>query len=178
MCDTNPPEKERFWVQFDEGIRALQADPEAWADYWREWREWEEGTIADGLGPGDGADIAPPTPPHPTGSMTMHSRPMADGEGDFSAWKPTRADNPNFKCRRCGSDDVLYRAGDSHCGSWTDHQYHCQGCDRRWWVEGDGDEQRDGLKRLKRRPAPRRGTAQGRPVRARLKPSQEPVSNR
>lgn len=66
----------------------------------------------------------------------MHTREMADSEGDFSDWKPTVAENPDFKCRKCGSHDVVYRAWDSICGSWTDYQYHCKGCGRGWWCEG------------------------------------------
>jgi DNA-directed RNA polymerase subunit M/transcription elongation factor TFIIS len=67
----------------------------------------------------------------------VHSGPMADSEGEFSDWKPTKAENPAFKCRECSSDDVHYRAWDSSDGAYEDYQYHCHGCGRRWWVEGD-----------------------------------------
>jgi DNA-directed RNA polymerase subunit M/transcription elongation factor TFIIS len=66
----------------------------------------------------------------------MHSAPMADSEGDFGLWKPTKDDNPAFKCRKCGSRDVVYRVWDSSCGGYEDYQYHCRGCQRKWWVEG------------------------------------------
>lgn len=66
----------------------------------------------------------------------MHSKPMADSEGTFDGWKPTAAENPDYSCRKCSSRDVYYRTWDSSDGAYTDYQYHCRGCDRKWWVEG------------------------------------------
>ena len=67
----------------------------------------------------------------------MHDKPMAESEGTFRAdWKPTRAENPDFKCRECGSDDVHYRIWESSCGGYEDVKYRCRGCGRTWWVEG------------------------------------------
>jgi DNA-directed RNA polymerase subunit M/transcription elongation factor TFIIS len=66
----------------------------------------------------------------------MHTQPMGDSEGDFDEWKPTKAEAPDFRCRKCGSDDVRYRTWESSCGGYEDCQYHCRGCDRKWWVEG------------------------------------------
>ena len=57
--------------------------------------------------------------------------------GEFrDEWKPTKAENPEFRDRTCGSDDVWYRTWDSADGAWTDYQYHCRACGRKWWVEG------------------------------------------
>lgn len=67
----------------------------------------------------------------------MHTGPMPESAGTFEAdWKPTKAENPDFKCRKCGSDDVWYRTWDSSCGGYTDLKYTCWGCDRTWWAEG------------------------------------------
>ena len=66
----------------------------------------------------------------------MSTGSMPENAGTFQAdWKPTRAENPSFKCYKCGSDDVWYRTWDSLCGGYTDVKYECQGCDHRWWVE-------------------------------------------
>lgn len=53
----------------------------------------------------------------------------------MSGWKPTKAENPNFKCRKCGSDDVEYDVEESDCGGFEDHHYRCKGCGCDWWVE-------------------------------------------
>jgi DNA-directed RNA polymerase subunit M/transcription elongation factor TFIIS len=67
----------------------------------------------------------------------MHTREMAESEGTFRGdWKPTRAENPRFKCRKCGSDDVWYRVWDSDDGGFEDVEYECRGCGRKWWFEG------------------------------------------
>lgn len=51
-------------------------------------------------------------------------------------WKPTKAENSKFKCRKCGSDDIEYRMWDSSDEAHTDVEYKCNGCGRGWWVEG------------------------------------------
>lgn len=48
-------------------------------------------------------------------------------------FKPAKVENPDFVCRKCGSDDVWYAESD---GDYDDVLYHCVGCNRRWWVEG------------------------------------------
>lgn len=49
------------------------------------------------------------------------------------SWKPTLPEAPDYCCRQCGSQDILYRDQDDIHG---DIEYHCQGCGRRWWFEG------------------------------------------
>lgn len=67
----------------------------------------------------------------------MHTAPMAESEGKFEdGWKPTKAENPDFKCCKCGSDDVHYKIWESSCGGYEDVKYECRGCKRRWWCEG------------------------------------------
>ena len=45
-------------------------------------------------------------------------------------------ENPNFKCRKCGSNDTLtYRKWESSDGAHDDLYYEC-GCGYSWWVEG------------------------------------------
>jgi hypothetical protein len=64
----------------------------------------------------------------------MHTGPVP---GDYSHdWQPTMADNPAFRCRGCGSDDIWYRSWESSCGGYEDVHYHCHGCGREWWCEG------------------------------------------
>lgn len=66
----------------------------------------------------------------------MHSGPMRESDGTFrDDWKPTRADNPAFTCRQCGSGDVWYKVWDSADGGYEDIKYECRGCKRTWWVE-------------------------------------------
>lgn len=56
--------------------------------------------------------------------------------GQFTeTWKPTKPENPAFKCRQCQSDDVWYRVWESSCGGFEDLQYECRSCKRKWWVE-------------------------------------------
>lgn len=50
-------------------------------------------------------------------------------------WKPTREENPAFKCR-CGSDEIWYRKWESSDGAHDDIQYRCRSCGLGWWVEG------------------------------------------
>lgn len=49
-------------------------------------------------------------------------------------WKKTKIENPDFKCRECGSDNVEYREIES--SDHDDIKYHCCGCNRYWYVEG------------------------------------------
>lgn len=63
----------------------------------------------------------------------MHTGPVP---GEFQdEWKPTKTENPDFKCRVCGSDDIYYRNWESSDGAYDDVQYECRGCKRKWWVE-------------------------------------------
>ncbi len=50
-------------------------------------------------------------------------------------WKPTKAENPEFKCRVCGSNDVWYSIWESSCGGFEDVHYECRACKRDWWIE-------------------------------------------
>lgn len=51
-------------------------------------------------------------------------------------WKPTKKENPTFKCRKCGSHEVFYRIKESYDGAHDDLNYKCDGCGRNWWVDG------------------------------------------
>lgn len=39
----------------------------------------------------------------------------------------------DFKCRKCGSNDIEYR---DLSDIYEDEEYHCKGCNRYWIVEG------------------------------------------
>lgn len=57
--------------------------------------------------------------------------------GHFTSdWKPTKEENPDFKCRKCGSNNIWYRRWESSCGGFDDIEYKCRSCERHWWVEG------------------------------------------
>jgi len=60
---------------------------------------------------------------------------MTDGSY-VDGWKPTKDENPNFVCTKCGSCEIVYREWESSCGGYDDVHYHCNGCGRDWWVEG------------------------------------------
>lgn len=66
----------------------------------------------------------------------MHTNPLAESSGTRSDWKPTKAENPTYTCRKCGSDDVWYCVWESACGGYEDLKYECRNCKRVWWVEG------------------------------------------
>lgn len=53
-----------------------------------------------------------------------------------SGWKPTKAENPNFTCRKCASVEVEYREWESSDGAYEDYHYRCKSCGRDWWIEG------------------------------------------
>ena len=57
------------------------------------------------------------------------------GGWDMSDMKPVKPENPNFKCRKCGSDDVWYERVDDDFGH-EDLRYECHGCNRSWYVDG------------------------------------------
>lgn len=48
-------------------------------------------------------------------------------------WKPTKAENPNFRCQ-CGSNEIMYNLWESPCGGFEDYHYKCE-CGKDWWVE-------------------------------------------
>jgi DNA-directed RNA polymerase subunit M/transcription elongation factor TFIIS len=51
------------------------------------------------------------------------------------SWKPVKDENPNFPCRKCGSQDVNYRiVEDDDCHE--DINYWCPTCGYSWWSEG------------------------------------------
>lgn len=60
----------------------------------------------------------------------IHTKPMADSEGDFGDWKVS--ERPH---RDCGGE-VRYRVWESSCGGYEDYQYRCEKCGKKWWVEG------------------------------------------
>lgn len=49
-------------------------------------------------------------------------------------WKPTKAENPDFKCRKCGSNEIEYQLHESSCGGFEDYHYRCA-CGHDWWFE-------------------------------------------
>lgn len=51
-------------------------------------------------------------------------------------WKPTKAENPNFKCWKCGSNEIQYRRWESSCGGFDDIHYRCDNCQNDWWIDG------------------------------------------
>lgn len=66
----------------------------------------------------------------------MHTQPMSDTDGKFSAWKHAVTEAGPWPCRLCGGKEVYYREWESDDGGYDDTQYHCRTCGRRWWVEG------------------------------------------
>jgi DNA-directed RNA polymerase subunit RPC12/RpoP len=58
----------------------------------------------------------------------MHTGPVP---GTFTSdWKPVGS-----RCRHCDGA-VMMRVWESDCGGYEDHQYRCEACGVRWWVEG------------------------------------------
>ena len=60
-----------------------------------------------------------------------HMKPMADSEGVFDSEEKSSA-----SCRKCKTRNVMVRAWDSSCGSYTDYRYRCRSCNHVWWVDG------------------------------------------
>lgn len=61
----------------------------------------------------------------------MHTRPMAEHEGDFSAEQ--RSDRP---CPKCKATEVNVLVWESKCGGYEDYKYTCAACGHSWWVDG------------------------------------------
>jgi DNA-directed RNA polymerase subunit M/transcription elongation factor TFIIS len=60
---------------------------------------------------------------------------MSDDALIAAGWKPKKAENPNFKCRKCSSANVFYQVVESRsCGGFEDVNYHCFDC-KSWWIE-------------------------------------------
>jgi len=57
------------------------------------------------------------------------ARRFDDDEGDFGQWKPT-----GLRCPTCDAESV-YRAWESHDGSYEDYQYRCEN-GHIWWIDG------------------------------------------
>lgn len=53
-----------------------------------------------------------------------------------SDWKPTKLENPDFKCSKCNSNEVQYSIYESSDGAHEDIHYRCNNCNRDWWIEG------------------------------------------
>lgn len=52
----------------------------------------------------------------------------------YNEWTKTKEDNPNYKCRKCGSGEVIYYADDDD--DHGDIHYRCPDCKADWWYEG------------------------------------------
>ena len=61
----------------------------------------------------------------------MHTKPMAESEGDFSNERPAQC-----PCRKCAKSNVTVRTWDSSCGGYEDFKYTCPDCGHYWWIEG------------------------------------------
>lgn len=51
-------------------------------------------------------------------------------------WIETKITNPEFKCKKCKSNEIEYREWESSDGAHDDLEYKCNGCGKHWWVEG------------------------------------------
>jgi len=52
-----------------------------------------------------------------------------------SAWKPTKDENPDLRCRKCGSHEIMYRKVEDSYGH-EDLNYWCKSCGRQWRIYG------------------------------------------
>lgn len=50
-------------------------------------------------------------------------------------WKPTKLENPEFRCWKCDSNEIRYKIVESSCGGYDDYKYRCTNCDNEWWAE-------------------------------------------
>lgn len=60
----------------------------------------------------------------------MHTKSMADSEGEFGSWVKSATACP--KCK----NPVSCRPWKSSCGGYEDWQYRCRRCGYIWWVDG------------------------------------------
>ena len=51
-----------------------------------------------------------------------------------SDWKPTKLENPEFRCWKCKSNEIIYSLYESSDGAYEDLHYKCE-CGNDWWVE-------------------------------------------
>lgn len=49
--------------------------------------------------------------------------------------KYTNATHPDFKCRQCQSNEILFYVWESSDGAHEDIHYFCTNCSKEWWVE-------------------------------------------
>lgn len=61
----------------------------------------------------------------------MHTKPMAEHEGDLSDPQPSET-----SCPRCKGSSVTYQLWESKDGAYEDFKYTCGGCGEVWWVDG------------------------------------------
>lgn len=53
----------------------------------------------------------------------------------MSDWKRVADENPEFRCKKCKSDNLKYRiVEDDECHE--DINYWCPDCKYQWWVDG------------------------------------------
>lgn len=52
----------------------------------------------------------------------------------YDQWAKTKEENPDFKCRKCGSNEIEYHASSND--DYGDIHYHCTECKHEWWYEG------------------------------------------
>lgn len=50
-------------------------------------------------------------------------------------WRSTAAENPEYRCKACGSNEIKYRKVESSDGAYEDINYICMRCGREWWYE-------------------------------------------
>lgn len=63
----------------------------------------------------------------------MHTGPMRESDGTFSAPDPTR-----YTCRKCQQPSARRQVWESRCGAYEDEKFACEipSCGAVWWVEG------------------------------------------
>lgn len=62
----------------------------------------------------------------------MHTKPMAESEGNFSDMKPCEGK----KCPKCGKEEIFYKVWESSCGGHEDYKFTCRACGHSWWIDG------------------------------------------
>ena len=67
----------------------------------------------------------------PSLPASVRIRTAPESEGTLGPPEPSAK-----TCPKCKGGPVVYQTWESHCGSYVDDKYTCEGCGHVWWIDG------------------------------------------